>query len=108
MRCGLVVAAEPRQQLTERDLRAPRVLEREARLEIRLRLAPELRALAQHAERVQQHRVLAVLGEPALRLLELTRRVGGPALGVERGEVRVPMPLEATREDVGSLAIRAD
>src|SRR6266511_1720434 len=40
MRVRLVVAAEPREQLAERDVRRVRVVEREARLEIGLRLAP--------------------------------------------------------------------
>src|SRR6185369_17664606 len=61
-------AVEAREQLAQRDARPPGVFDRQARLEIRLRLPPQLRTLAEHAERVQQCGVIPMLREPALRL----------------------------------------
>src|SRR5690349_24567234 len=92
-----LVAAEPRVQFAQRDARAPLVLEREACLEVGLRLAPQRFALAQQAERVQQRRVVRMRGEPALGRLELARRVADAALRVQHGEARIPVALEAAR-----------
>ena len=102
------VVPEPRMELAERHARAPMVLEREARLEVGLRLAPQRLALAQHAERVQQRRVLRVRREPALRGLELPRGVAGAALGVQHGQIRVPVALELAHDDLRRLAIAAE
>ena len=62
------------------------VVQGDARLEIRLRLAPELLALAERPQHAQQRRVLIVRGEPMLGLLDLPRGVGNPALAVEFDE----------------------
>src|SRR5579864_9651062 len=64
MRVRLVIAAELREQLAECDVRPPVIVQCETRLEIRLRLAPQLLALAQAAERVEQRRILVVRDEP--------------------------------------------
>src|SRR6185437_6984125 len=97
MRVRLVLAAEPGKQLAERDVRAPVIVEREARLEVRLCLAPQLLALAQPSERVQQRRVLVVRREPALGDLELARRIGRAAFGVREKQGGLPVTLQASR-----------
>src|SRR5512134_2672709 len=103
-----IVAAEPREHLAERHARTPAIVQRETRFVIRLRLPPQLLALAELSERVQQSAVVAMLRQPAFGRLELARRVGQPALGIERHELRVPMALEALRENVGCLAVRTE
>ena len=75
MRVRLGIAAKPAEHLAQREVRAPRVVHAEACFEIGLRLAPELLTLTQRPQHAQQHRVLVVRGQPALRLLELTRRI---------------------------------
>ena len=66
MRVRLVASSESREHLAQRDVRRIRVVEREARFEVRLRLAPELLPLAQDAERVQQRLVPRELAQRAL------------------------------------------
>src|SRR5437762_12986021 len=105
MRIRLVVALEPRQKLAQRNVRAPGRVECEARLEIGLRLAPQLLALTEHPQRVEERRVVVVLAQPRLGLLELACRVARAAFGVEQRELRIPVPLEAAGENVGGLAV---
>src|SRR5690348_2463187 len=107
MRVRLVVAPQLRKQLAECDVRAPVIVEREARLQVRLCLAPQLLALAQSSERVEKRRVLVVHREPALGDLELARRVGRAAFGVREKQARLPIALEASRENVRGFAIAA-
>ncbi len=107
MRVGLVVASQPSVQFAQRYVGAPMVVERQARLEVRLRLAPQAFPLAQLAERIQQRGILAVLQQPMLRRLELSCRFGRPALGVQRREMRVPFPVETADDDFRRLAIAA-
>src|SRR6185437_3421970 len=107
MRVRLVVTPELGQQLAERDVRAPVIVEREARLEVGLRLAPQPLALAQSSERVEQRRVLVVHREPALGDLELARRIGRAALRVREKQARLPVALETSGENVGGFAIAA-
>ena len=101
-RCALAASSRPslRQQFAQRDVRAPMVVERQAGLEVRLRLAPQRLPLAQLAQRVEQRRILAVLQQPVLRRLQLPRRFGRPALRIERREFRVPRALEAAHDDL--------
>ena len=107
MRIRFVGATEIRLHLAQREICTPAVVERETGLEIRLRLAPQLRPLAQAAERVQQRCILVVVDEPSLGRLQLPCRVGGRAFGVERDKIRVPAPVETARNDVGRFAIAA-
>src|SRR4030095_8798966 len=105
MRIGLVAVAETAEHLAQREMRAPVIVERETRFEIRLCLPPELLALAERAADAKQHRVLIVAVEPALGLLDLARRVRQPACAVELDELGTPFALEAPRDDFGALAI---
>jgi len=105
VRVRLVGPAEGREQLAERDVRAPVVVEREARAQVRLGLAPQLLALAQAPERVQQRGVLGMTGQPALGRLELARRIGTVALGVPLHELRVPVALERAFDELDGLAV---
>jgi len=41
---------------------------------------------------VEEHRVLAVLGQPALGVLELLRGIGGTAVRKQRDQRRIPVP----------------
>ena len=107
MRVRLVAALESRQKFAQRDMRAPGVVEREARLEIGLRLAPQLLPLAEDAQRIQEHRVLVVLSQPAFGLFQLSRRLGGTAFGVEQRELRIPIALETARKNFGRFAVAA-
>ena len=107
MRVGLVASAETAEHLTQREVRAPVIVEREARFEIRLCFSPKLLALAECSEDAQQHRVLVVTGEPTLGLLDLARRVRKPAFAVGLDELGIPLTFEAPREDFPGLAIAA-
>ena len=60
-------AREPLVQARELDVRGARLLERQARLEVALRLAPELRLRAQAPQRGEQLRVLRVLAAASAR-----------------------------------------
>src|SRR5207247_2901561 len=95
MRVGLVASAETAEHLSQCEVRAPVIVEREARFEIRLCFSPKLLALAQCPEHTQQHRVLVVAGEPAFGLLYLPRRVGEAAFAVELDGLGGPTSCEA-------------
>src|SRR5450755_1365688 len=46
--------------------------------------------------------------EPAFRLLELPRRIAELAFAVELDQIRVPLPVDALRQNVGGLALAAE
>src|SRR5438309_3183257 len=100
VRIGLVASAQPAEHLAQRQMRAPVIVQGDACLEIRLRLTPELLALAERSQHAQQRRVLIVRGEPTLGLLDLPRGVGDPALAVELDEFGIPFAFEAPGDDL--------
>ena len=83
MRIRFLVPLELLEHLAQRNVRAPVMVERETRLEIRLRLPPQLLTLAQPSERIQKRRLLVVRDEPAFGRFELPRRIRRAAKGIE-------------------------
>src|SRR6185503_811992 len=76
-----------------------RGLQGEARLDVALRLAPELLAHAQLAEREQERGVARMLAQPLLGALDLRQRARPRGFPVERHEARVPFALERLLDD---------
>src|SRR5689334_4604987 len=108
MGVGFVASAEPPEHLAQREMRAPAIVEREARFEVGLCLAPELCPLAERAQHLEQRSVAIVAREPAFGLLQLTRRVPEAAFAVELDQLRVPLALEAAHDDLRRLAIGSE
>src|SRR5260221_8752160 len=93
-------------QPREFQVRGARRREREACLEVVLRLAPELRGHAQAPERREQLRVLVVLAQPALGALDACARFRLALLhfefldvAVQRDQRAIPFRAEAALED---------
>src|SRR5436190_3528387 len=100
----------------ELEARATRVLEREARLEEALRLAPELGLRAKPAERREQLGVAAAAREPAFGALDAHARFLGALAGrqlrrqfaVKADQLRVPLGAERVLEDFARQAALAE
>ena len=95
MRVGLGIATLTTEHLAQREMRLPTVVDRQARFQIRLRLAPELRTLAKQPQDAQQDGVLIVRRQPAFGLLELARGVGEMAFAVDLDQVGIPVARQA-------------
>src|SRR6266545_8285360 len=74
-------------------------LRREARLEVTLRLSPQLALHAQASERQQQLCFARTLAQPFFRALEPLERVLVNAFAVKEGERPVPIALERFLDD---------
>src|SRR5512142_2919815 len=88
---GFLVLAELLHQRGEGDVAVVRGLEREARLDVALRLAPQPLLHAELAEREEERGVARMHAQPLLRALDLRQRLGARGLAVERHEARVPV-----------------
>jgi hypothetical protein len=83
----------------------------QCRLQVRLRLPPELLLEAQHAERVEQIGIHRMLGEPFLGLLDQRQRLARHrAIGIAADQAAIPMRLQTVFDDalgvIGAAKLR--
>src|SRR5574340_1321869 len=81
--------------------------DREARLQVALRLAPQLLHAAQLRQREQQLRIARLGVEPSFGLLDLPRRAAAAHLAVQRDQILVPLAPERGLQDVEGGVVSA-
>src|SRR5690242_15542713 len=99
MPLGLLGLAELLHQRRERHVPVVGGLEREARLDVALRLPPEALAHAELSQREKEGGVARVGAKPFLRALDLGQHLRPRRLAVEGDQGRVPVALERLLDD---------
>ena len=106
--CGRFRFAGALQQTRQIEMRGVRRLDRQARLKIALRLAPQVFVCAQAPEHQQKHRVARVVAEPALGALQLLLDIGSQTFGIQRKQPGVPLCSERFLDDAMCLRTTAE
>src|SRR5450631_946233 len=86
-------------QRGERHVSVVGRLEREARLDVALCLAPQSLARAQLPEREEERRIARMSPQPLLGVLDLRQRVASGGFPVERDEARAPLAFQRLFDD---------
>src|SRR5687768_12597760 len=105
---GRVMVAEALLQPRVGEMRAVGRVDRQARLQVALRLAPQRAVGAQPPEREQQRGIVRVLLQPPFGALDPLHRIAALALGVEGDEIAFPLGLERLLDDAVRLVAGAE
>ena len=100
--------AQPFVQLRQLQMRGIRRLDRKARFEIALRLAPQPLLRAQFAEHEQEHRITRVGLEPVFGTLNLADHLGPGAFSVKRDQIGIPCHSQRLLDDLVCLRAAAE